>query len=273
MSERRIGVVGGGNMARAIIEGCVASGRFGPGDWAVAEPDGAKREAMRAIGVEVVEHARALASRIAHDAPILLAVKPQSLPEVASDLGGAGRGRVVITILAGTPSARVRAALGGDCRVVRVMPNTPAQIGRGTSAITLGAGARAGDDALAERMFSAIGTVARIDESMMDAFTAVAGSGPAYVFFLAEAMVQAARRVGFEADVAEAIVRSTLSGSGLLLEASESNAAELRRAVTSKGGTTEAALGVLDRAQVLEAFVEAIVAARDRGVQLASAGE
>jgi pyrroline-5-carboxylate reductase len=272
MGERQIGIVGGGNMARAIIEGCLASGGFVAGDWAVAEPDPAKLAAMRALGVEAVEHANELASVLAKDAPILLAVKPQSLADVAADLAGAASGRVIITILAGTPSSKVRDALGADCRVVRVMPNTPAQIGRATSAITLGAGARPGDDKLAERIFSAIGTVVRIDESLMDAFTAVAGSGPAYVFFLAEAMVEAAHRVGFAPDVAEAIVRSTLAGSSLLLEGSEKSAADLRRAVTSKGGTTEAALAVLDRTGVLESVVEAIVAARDRGTHLAGPG-
>lgn len=273
MSQRRIGIVGGGNMARAIIQGCLASGRFDAGDWAVAEPDPERLAAIRALGVEGVEHAGALGSVLADDATILLAVKPQVLADVGRDLAGAAPGRVVITILAGTPSRKVRAALGGECRVVRVMPNTPAQIGRGTSAVTLGAGARAGDDDLAERIFSSIGTVVRVDESLMDAFTAVVGSGPAYVFYLAEAMVEAARRVGFDAPVAEAIVRSTLAGSSLLLEHSERGAGELRRAVTSQGGTTEAAMDVLERARVTEAFVAAIVTARDRGAQLANLGD
>ncbi len=272
MSEARIGVIGGGNMARAIIEGGLASGRFGPGTWVVAEPDGAKRERLAALGVGVVEHAGALGDRLAADAQILLAVKPQMLGEAAADLGGVARGRVVVSILAGTPSGKVRDALGGEaggCRVIRVMPNTPARIRRGTSALAVGAGASEEDASVAEAVFGAVGSVVRVEEGMIDAFTAMAGSGPAYLFYFAEAMVEAGREVGFSPADAESIARSTLAGAGLLLEGAEESAADLRRAVTSKGGTTEAALSVLDRDGVGQSIVRAIVAARDRGVELA----
>ena len=273
MSETRIGVVGGGNMAGAIIRGCLDSGRFPPAAWAVAEPNPERRARVAALGVDTAESAADLVAALDPQAPLLLAVKPQSLDDVARDLAGAAAGRVVISILAGTPSSRIRAALGaGDVRVVRVMPNVPAQVGRGTSAISSGAGARPGDDALAHEIFSAIGTVVRIDESLMDAFTAVAGSGPAYLFLLAEGMVEGAQRVGFDAEPAETIVRSVLSGSSLLLEASDQSASDLRRTVTSKGGTTEAALEVLEGAGLADSVARAIVAARDRGISLAGGG-
>ena len=272
MSETRIGVIGGGNMAHAIIEGGVASGRFAFADWVVAEPDAARRDTWERRGVGVVERAGGLGGALGPDDPLLLAVKPQMLEAAASDLGGAGAGRLVITILAGTPSATVARVIGGGCRVVRAMPNTPARIGRGTTALARGVGATEADVALGERVFGAVGGVVRIDESMFDAFTAVAGSGPAYLFYLAEALARAAADVGFGAEEAETIVRSVLVGSALLLEGSRESAGELRRAVTSKGGTTEAALGVLEEAGVGERFVRAVRAARDRGIALGSDG-
>lgn len=274
MGERLI-VIGGGNMARALILGAIARQSATPSTFVVCEPDRARREAFRSgVFVGRVERAEATIGEAMRGAApqdqALLAVKPQALPEVARELApllGGGR-RVVITILAGTASARVRTALGGACAVVRGMPNLPASVGRGAAAIALGAGAVAGDDALALELFSGSGEVVRIEERMMDAFTALAGSGPAYVFYLAEAMERAAREMGFGEDVADRVVRAVVAGSGEMLARAESGAAELRAAVTSKGGTTEAGVRVLDQEGVMSAIVRAIVAARDRGAEL-----
>lgn len=268
MSERRIGVVGGGNMGQAIIAGCLTSGRFAPGHWVVAEPDGSRRDTLQRLGVAVVEHAGDLATTLGDGDGLLLAVKPQMLEAAARDLAGAASGRMVISILAGTPSARVDEALGGGCRVVRAMPNTPARIGRGTTAIAPGAGAGEADVAEAERVFGAVGVVVRIEEGLFDAFTALAGSGPAYLFYLGEAMERAAGSMGFGPAPSRAIVRSVLAGASLLLEGASESPGELRRNVTSKGGTTEAALEVMEGAGVGDAIVRAIVAARDRGEEL-----
>jgi pyrroline-5-carboxylate reductase len=273
MGEPGIAVIGGGNMARAIIEGCVASGAFGTDRWVVSEPDDARRSVFEAMAVRTVADTSALATTLERSDALLLAVKPQMLSRVAEQARALPLDdRLVISILAGATSERIRAALGGACRVVRVMPNTPAQIGKGASAIAPGAGAAPEDVALAERIFGAIGGVWRTSESMMDAFTALAGSGPAYVFALAEAMQRAGEQMGFSREEADAMVRATLAGSAALLESSAMDASALRRAVTSPGGTTAAALEVLDDAGFGAMVVRAVEAARDRGAELAGEG-
>ncbi len=200
---------------------------------------------------------------------VLLAVKPQMLPTLADEIRGVIGPRIVISILAGTPGSKIRERLGPAVSVVRAMPNLPATIRQGTTAICLSDGASPGDDDLARSLFAAVGQVViTIEEAMMDAFTAVAGSGPAYVFYLAEAMTRAAVDVGFDETTAVKIVRETIAGSAALLGQSFDNPAALRAAVTSKGGTTAAATQVLDQANVIDTFRRAITAARDRGSEL-----
>lgn len=288
MSGRGIlAIIGGGNMGRAIILGALDAKLMAPGEVVVCEPDGAKRDSMRGWGVQVVASVEDALERLlpapaglrevresyglaACGGQVLLAVKPQKLGEVAERLRPEleRTARVVITILAGTTTERVAGALGGGCPVVRVMPNTPARLRKSMTAIARGAGANAAHESLAYDLFASIGEVVRLDESLMDAYTALAGSGPAYLFYLAEAMVRAAREVGFDRITADRIVRQTIAGAaGLLADSSEPPEA-LRSAVTSKGGTTEAAVGELERAGVMEAVVRAVVAGRDRGRQL-----
>ncbi len=272
-------MIGGGVMGDAIIRGSLRAMVTTPGDWVVAEPDEGKRAAFEAIGVAVVGSSADLARWLGPRTQVILAVKPQYFEAVARESAGLDWGRVVISILAGIPSARIRAALvggsgadgKGGARVVRAMSNISARIGEGATGVALGAGARAGDEALALALFRGIGPlVERIEESLMDAFTAVAGSGPAYLFYLAEAMTRAAVELGFEASMADRVVRQTLRGAGALLGSeAERSPVELRGAVTSKGGTTAAATAVLDAAGVMEAFVRALTAARDRGRELA----
>ncbi len=275
MPAPKLAFIGGGNMARAIIDGALRTAFLSPRDLAVVEPDDARRTHFASLGVAALSHCDALRPLLSTDTQLLLAVKPQSLAEVARDAGPLDLAdRVVITILAGTPSPRVRECLGGRVRVVRAMPNLPAQLGRGCTAVALGEGARPGDDDLAIRLFSSVGPVVeRIDESLMDAFTALAGSGPAYLFYLAEAMTRAGEALGFDHAVGDRVVRQVLTGSAALLAASPAQpSSALRAAVTSKGGTTEAACRVLDESRVMDAFLRALTAARDRGRELASGG-
>ncbi|MEZ6234470.1 MAG: pyrroline-5-carboxylate reductase [Phycisphaerales bacterium] len=211
---------------------------------------------------------------------MLIAVKPQMFEAVGAELapvlsstGQSERGEpLVVSIMAGTRAAAIRERLGGAVRVVRAMPNTPARIGQGVTGIAAGPGATEADLAVAERLFRACGpVVVRIDEGLMDAFTAVAGSGPAYLFYLAEAMERAAVAVGFDGATARGMVGQTIRGAAALLEQGADPAA-LRAAVTSKGGTTAAATGSLDRDGVAEAVGRAIAAGRDRGRELAGGG-
>ncbi len=265
-----LAVIGGGKMARALLAGAVLAGVITPSDVAVADPDAKQRASIRPLGVRLFDRAPAALELLTPDAQLLLAVKPQSLPDVARDLKGLVHNRVVISILAGATSEQIRNSLGGKARVIRVMPNLAAQIRKGLAAICLGSGAQPNDDAFASRLFSAVGVVISLEESLMDAFTALAGSGPAYLFYLAEALDNAAQQMGFTPESAASIVRHTLSGAAeLLLRAPESSPLDLRLAVTSKGGATEAAVRVLQDAKVLDAITRAVLAARDRGAVLA----
>jgi pyrroline-5-carboxylate reductase len=269
-----LAIIGGGNMARAIYLGARDAGVLDESRVVVADPSPEKQ----ALYPGAVDSANAALDRLesmeggAGEGQVLLAVKPQIFPLVAEEIGerlGAGPARVVISLLAGTQSATIREALGGTARVVRIMPNTPAQVRRGMSAIAVGDGAEAGDGSLAVTLMEAVGETIRIDEDMMDAFTGLAGSGPAYVFYLAEAMARAGEAVGFAPDDARRIAEAVVIGSARLLEADGRPASELRRAVTSPKGTTQAGTETLDRLGVMGAFTEAITAARDRGRELA----
>lgn len=272
-------VVGGGAMATAILRGAAAAGVLDPCLVAVAEPVEERWPGLQGVAARVVSRAGGAVEwlrsveRSPGEGQVLLAVKPQMLGEAAKDLEPCldGPVRVVISIMAGKPSERILEVLGGRARVVRVMPNLPAQIGRGMTAIARGAGAVAGDERFAERLFTGVGKTIAIPESMMDAFTALAGSGPAYIFYLAEAMVAAGAKMGFNPEEALGVVAQTVAGAGLLLAESAASPGALRQGVASKGGTTAAAMDVLDGAKVRDEFVRAILAARGRGAELAGA--
>jgi pyrroline-5-carboxylate reductase len=279
----RLAFIGGGNIAQAIIAGCLASGTLDADRIVVAEPDSSKLATLARDGVTGVASASE-AMQWLHDhesrfrdesmGQVLLAVKPQMLATVAPEIAavaGPSR-RIVISILAGTPSTKVRSSLGNAFAVIRGMPNTPARIGKGVTALSIGEGASAGDESFARRVFQGIGPlVVDCDESLMDAFTAVGGSGPAYVFYLAQAMIDAAIELGFTPETADQVVRGTIAGAALLLQCDPLPPAQLRAAVTSKGGTTAAATQVLDDALVQQVVRQAIRAARDRGSELSRA--
>lgn len=274
MSQQHTAVafIGGGNMARAIIEGARRAGVLGE-RWVVGEPDAGRRGAFEhgvASAGEALDRLEAIEGRPGQG-QVVLAVKPQMLGGVAEEIAArmaSGPSRVVVSILAGMPSARIRGALGERARVVRVMPNLALQIGRGMSAVALGDGAEAGDDLRARELLEGAGKVVEIRESLMDAFTGLAGSGPAYVFYLAEGMMEAAVELGFSREEALLIVRETIAGAGELMARSPEHPHELRANVTSKGGTTAAATGVFDEAGLMDIVGRAIKAARHRGAEL-----
>lgn len=270
-------VIGGGNMSQAIV----FAGLDADAPWAarivVAEPDAAKRAMFTCRGVHA--HATVVAAMAeamqreesGEAAAILLAVKPQVLHEVAPAIRDmtAGRSHVVFSVLAGMTTARLCEALGSQHRVVRAMPNLPAAIREGITAVCRGNTAREDDLAAAEAIFKAIGpTVLRLDESLIDAFTAIAGSGPAYVYYLAESMTLAAEQLGLSHDAAKLAVTQTLVGAVKLLTSSGKLPQELRAAVTSRGGTTAAAINVFEERGVREIVAQAAAAARDRGREL-----
>lgn len=269
-------VIGGGNMGRAILEGAARAGVIDAARTVVVDPDASKHGAFEAIGasctasggagLEVFERLEA-----SHGPGIvLLAVKPQMLEAVETEIGDRLRAprRLVLSILAGVTAERFAHATGG--RAVRLMPNTPAQIGLGLTAMCAGPGATDEDLATTRRLFEAVGSVIELDEDLLDAFTGVAGSGPAYIFYLAEGMAAGAEAVGFDRTTALRLARDTIAGAAGLLQArADIDPGELRAMVTSKNGTTAAATAVLDARAVGSAVRDAIVAARDRGRELA----
>ena len=260
----KLGFIGCGNMAQAIAGGAIGKAVLAPSDIIASDPSEANRAVFAGWGCETTPDNVAVVTQAEQ---VLLAVKPQVFPVVAEQFADGPEGQVLISIMAGIPSKKIADAVGRACRVVRVMPNTPALVGAGMAGIALGQGAAAGDDALAKALFAAVGEVVELDEPMIDAINAISGSGPAYLFYLAEAMERAAAELGL-GDRARQIVAQTLMGSGKLLAESGEDPAELRRKVTSPGGTTLAASRHMDEKQVQPVIVEAIRKAFERAKEL-----
>jgi pyrroline-5-carboxylate reductase len=198
----------------------------------------------------------------------VIAVKPPDVAAACAPLQETSR---VLSIAAGVRLADLEAALPAGTPVVRAMPNTPALVGSGAAAIAAGSSAGNEDLDWAEGILAAVGTVVRLDESLLDAVTGLSGSGPAYVFLLAEALIEAGTQVGLPREVARDLTVQTVLGAGRLLAEGEAQPEELRAMVTSPGGTTQAAIEVLEAAGVRHAFLDAVRAATERSKQLGSA--
>lgn len=269
MAQRyTLGCVGGGNMAEAILRAALEKGVLEAREVAVADPEPDRRAHFEALHVKAFA---ANAQVIANSNHILLAVKPQMLDTVAQELRGMDPARQgILSILAGVSARRIEQAVGKPVRVVRIMPNTPLVVGRGMSALAPGPHATPQDMDLAMRIFSAAGLAVEVQEKEMDAVTALSGSGPAYCFYLAEAMEEAGRQLGLGSDLVEQLTRQTILGAGTLLTQAGQSPQELRRRVTSPGGTTEAALAHMEKHAVQQRLVEAILAAARRSSALGS---
>ncbi|MGH9091961.1 MAG: pyrroline-5-carboxylate reductase [Acidimicrobiales bacterium] len=260
-------VAGGGKMGAAMLGGLLARGWAAAPDLAVVEPSEERRHALQRDhpGLEVLpsldgaEAASALAG--ARDA--LLAVKPDVAELACRQLGGAGVTRV-LSIVAGLPSQRLEHALGGACVVVRAMPNTPALVGAGVSAMAGGERATADDLDWAEGILGAVGSVARVPERLLDAVAGLSGCGPAYCFLVVEALVEGGVLVGLPRDLATTLAVATMAGSAALLAETGEAPDALRAAVTSPGGATAAGLRALEARGARSAFLEAVVAATER---------
>ena len=265
--------IGGGNMARSLIGGLVARGTPGSSIH-VAEPVDALRDALqRDFGVvATADNAQAVAGA----ATWVLAVKPQVLRSVCEALAATARAQrpLVVSIAAGITAAQVERWLGGDVAVVRCMPNTPALLGAGVTGLFANERVDAAGRQSAETLLSAAGATVWIDDEVrMDAVTAVSGSGPAYVFLLAEAMQAAALAEGLEPDAARTLVLQTVLGAARMLTEGDVDAAELRRRVTSPNGTTQAAIETFEAGGFRGLVGDAIHAAAERGRQLSAAND
>lgn len=262
--QYRLGIIGCGNMAQAIAGGAIQRGVLNAKEIIASDPSDTNRSVFADWGCTTTDSNTGVVKQANQ---LLLAVKPQIFPQVAPQLVDAPEDQVLISIMAGLSSEKIASLIGEACRVVRVMPNTPAMVGEGMAGIALGSGAKLGDDDLAKQLFAAVGKVVELEEPMIDAINAISGSGPAYLFYLAEAMEKAAHDLGLGEHTRQ-IVAQTLMGSGKLLAESGEDPAELRKKVTSPGGTTLAASNHMDAKQVQPAIVDAIQAAFARAKEL-----
>ena len=236
-------------------------------DCHIIEPFAPAREKLAALGVTVHEAANR-AAIVGADA-VVLAVKPQVLKQVCAELLPFLRGELIVSIAAGTRISSLARWLNDHQRIVRTMPNTPALIGQGITGLFAPSLVTTTDVATATELMQSTGVVVVVEnEAMIDAVTAVSGSGPAYVFHWIESMLAAAEGVGFNAADARSLVLATLKGATALAEASDESPSVLRERVTSKGGTTAAALAVINERGVQQALIDAVRAARDRGIEL-----
>ena len=261
----RIAVLGAGKIGEALLAGLLAGGRS-VDDLVFTErhPERAAELTSR-LGVEAVDVATA-----AHRSDmVVLAVKPQDISPVLTELASVLRpGTLVVSLCAGLPTALFEGALPADTPVIRVMPNTPMLVGEAMSAIS--PGTHATDEQLnaVEKMLASVGRVVRVPESQQDAVTALSGSGPAYFFFLVEAMIDAGILLGLPRAVAADLIVQSAFGAARMLRESTDHPVILREAVTSPAGTTIAAIRELEKHGVRAALIAAIEAARDRSVEL-----
>lgn len=263
----RLAVIGAGVMGETLIAGLLRAG------WAADQITAVDRHAPRLAEMEAKHgiHTASTADAAAGADTVVIVVKPQDAGEVLPVVGGAIRpGTLVVSLCAGLSTHQIEAALPDGTPVVRVMPNTPAQVDEGMAAISAGASATAEHLDHVSELLSAVGKVVTVPEKYQDAVTAISGSGPAYLFFVVEAMIDAGVMLGLPRDISTTLVVQTMYGSAKLLADSGEHPTVLRERVTSPGGTTAAALRELEDHRVKAAFMTAMEAARDRSRALAS---
>jgi pyrroline-5-carboxylate reductase len=266
--ESKVVFVGAGNMAEAIVSGMVASSFCAPEKIVMTDVRADRlADLVDEYGVQTSEN-----NQVVENAEIVvLAVKPQMMKDVLAGIAPVlKKETLVISIAAGIPSRSIEQMLGGSVRVVRVMPNTPSLIGKGAAALAAGSLADEADLEVAEAILGCVGITVRVAEDQMDAVTALSGSGPAYVFYLLEAMLAAAKELGLDSDIARTLALQTVEGAASLMRDTGEDAGELRAKVTSKGGTTEAAIHALNNENVKGAIIRALKAAQIRSKELSA---
>lgn len=259
---KKLSIVGGGKMGEALLSGLLAAEWAPAGEISVVEPDDSRRDELQKKYKETP-----FSGNLVPSDNYLLAVKPQLVPNICQELSNSDPLRV-ISIAAGVTIASIESQLTSQTAVLRVMPNTPSMVREGMSAIAPGSFATSEDLDWASSILSAVGEVVIVDESTLDAVTGLSGSGPAYLFFLAEAMTQAGINNGLDPTVADILTRQTLLGASTLLAKSGTSPEELRASVTSPNGTTAAAISELQSNDFLSLINKAISAATDRSKEL-----
>jgi pyrroline-5-carboxylate reductase len=268
---KKLGFIGGGNMAEALARGLIEGKIFKPSEVIVSDVDaGRRRKINRTLKISVTDDNLEV---MRESRAVLLAVKPQQIDEVLSGFASATniklREKLFISIAAGITIARLIRALGKKARIIRVMPNAPAMVGRGMAALVRSKGASKIDEAFALKIFRAVGdAVALTNEALLDPVTALSGSGPAYVYLFVKALADAAANEGIPRDLAIRMALKTVEGAEYNMRISKLAPAELIRIVASRGGTTEAALKRFAAAGFSDIVASAVHAAADRSREL-----
>jgi pyrroline-5-carboxylate reductase len=266
-NTENIGFIGAGNMAEALIKGLINSGLYGSDRVSASDKDPAKlKSKSEAYRIKTYESNRDL---VENSSIIVLSVKPQVIREVLADIKNfLTPGDLIISIAAGITINLIGGIIGNDKPIIRVMPNTPALIQRGISALATGGTATAIHLNKARDIFNAVGKTVVVDEGMMDAVTALSGSGPGFVFRIMECFVEAGIRQGFDKETALSLVTQTFLGASHLADESGQSLTRLREMVTSQGGTTAAGLASFESSGLNEVMASAVKAAHDRSVEL-----
>jgi pyrroline-5-carboxylate reductase len=269
LAGKRLALVGAGNMGEALIRGLLRSQAISPDRVIASDPRSELQTQLgNTYGINVT--ADNLAA-VRHADVILLAVKPQIIDRVLTEIAGAVRPTaLVISIAAGIPTTNIEGRLAAGARVCRAMPNTPALVDAGATAIAAGAHAGPEDLAQARAIFEAVGKVIEVEESLLDAVTGLSGSGPAYVFMIIEALSDAGVRVGLPRYQAQALAAQTVLGSAKLLLETGEHPGVLKDKVTSPGGTAIAGLHTLEEGGLRTTLINAVVAATARSRELGS---
>jgi pyrroline-5-carboxylate reductase len=267
MLEQRIGLIGAGQMATALAQGFVKAGLTSAERLLASDPDEAARQRFGGtIGAATTADNAAVAAK---SDVLFLAVKPQQLSAVAAALRGKiSTERLVVSIAAGVRLKSLSEWLGPGLRIVRVMPNTPCLVGEGASAYSLGENATAADGALVGRLLAALGSAWQVDEKLLDAVTGLAGSGPAFVYVIIEALSDAGVQMGLPRKMATEMAAKTVRGAAQMILATGEHPAVLKDRVASPGGTTIAGLQALEAGALRAVLLSAVEAATERSIEL-----
>jgi pyrroline-5-carboxylate reductase len=267
MLKQRIGLIGAGQMATALGQGFVKAGLVAGEDLLAADPDAEALERFaRATGGRTTKEN---AQVVRQSDIIFLAVKPQQIAEVVAGLcGKIPAEKLIVSIAAGIRLAELAEGLGGEVRLVRVMPNTPCLVGQGACGFCLGGKATPEDGGLVEQLLGAVGTAYQLDERLLDAVTGLSGSGPAFVYVVIEALSDGGVRMGLPRKVATGLAAQTVRGAAEMVTASGEHPAVLKDRVASPGGTTIAGLQALESGGLRAALMAAVEAATRRSIEL-----
>jgi pyrroline-5-carboxylate reductase len=263
----KIGFIGAGNMATALVKGIINSALYLPEQIGASDNDSEKlKEISDRFKIRTYSSNRDL---VHNSAIILIAVKPQVIRNVLEEVKDEIRDEhLIISIAAGIPIKMIRSIIGDNCSIIRVMPNTPALIQKGMSALAAGGATTPDHMALANDIFNAVGKTVILDEAMIDAVTALSGSGPGFIFRIMECFVEAGEKIGFDREAAILLTTQTFLGAAQLADNSDQSLSRLREMVTSPGGTTEAGLASFERQGLSGIIQGGVEAAFNRSIEL-----